>query len=67
MANPHLQYKAASSLSPHRKANSAPNIDVRGYFSPPERIRFLSVEEKMMEIDEFFGTNDNNDETSVRR
>ncbi|CAG9999634.1 unnamed protein product [Clonostachys byssicola] len=59
--------EAASSLSPHRKANSAPNVDVRGYFTPPGRVRFLSVEEKMMEIDEFFGTEDNDDETSVRR
>uniref|UniRef100_A0A8H7TSE1 Uncharacterized protein n=1 Tax=Bionectria ochroleuca TaxID=29856 RepID=A0A8H7TSE1_BIOOC len=59
--------EAASCLSPHRKANSAPNVDVRGYFSPPVRIRFLSVEEKMMEIDEFFGSDDNNDETGIRR
>ncbi|CAH0053180.1 unnamed protein product [Clonostachys solani] len=62
--------EAASSLSPHRKANSAPNVAVGGYFSPQRRVRFLSVEEKMMEIDEFFGIEDNNNkinETSFRR
>ncbi|VUC22652.1 unnamed protein product [Clonostachys rosea] len=59
--------EAASSLSPHRKANSAPNLDVGGHFTPPKRRRFLSVEEKMIEIDEFFGVDNNNHETGFRR